>query len=335
MEDCGQALHNSNIVKPASPPRPAARPAAALPSYQLYGEPGHVGVPERLHIETISARSRLHDWEIRPHRHETLFQILYIGRGRAEARFDGRRVALAGPAAVTMPATSAHGFAFEPGVDGWVVTVQEPHLRGLLAAQSGLWALFERPAALSWHGGGDGGPADGAGDGHAALRALGQAEAVAQALAGLAEEYAGHQRWRQAAIDAALVRLLLALARAFPGAVTPAGLPAGAPAHLARYRALVDARFRLQPSVASLAAELGITPTQLNRICQAQLGRGALALLHARIALEAQRQLAYTNQSVKRIGLDLGFADPGYFTRFFQRLCGVSPTVWRQQARRG
>ena len=89
---------------------------------------------------------------------------------------------------------------------------------------------------------------------------------------------------------------------------------------------------KLQPSVASLAAELGISATQLNRLCRAQLGRGALELLHERMALEAQRQLAYTTLSVKRIGLELGFADPGYFTRFFQRLCGMSPTAWREQA---
>jgi AraC family transcriptional regulator, transcriptional activator of pobA len=152
----------------------------------------------------------------------------------------------------------------------------------------------------------------------------------------LADEFAGHRPWRAAAIDAALLRLMLALARAWPDDKPPQGSPQGrAQAHLARYRALVDARFRQQPSVANLAAELGITATQLNRICQALLGRGALALLHARMALEAQRQLAYTTLSVKRIGLDLGFADPGYFTRFFQRLCGVSPSAWRARARAG
>jgi AraC family transcriptional activator of pobA len=326
MDGFGQALHNSNTVPGSRHPSPSRRTAAALPAYQLYGEPGGAGVPERLHIETISSRSRLHDWEIRPHRHEVLFQILYIDRGRAEARFDGRRVALAGPAAVMVPATAAHGFAFEPGVDGWVITVQEPHVRQLLGNEAGLWALFERPQALAWQP--PVGPA-------AAPRALGRPQPVADAVAVLADEFAGHQRWRQTAIDAALTRLLLALARAFPGAATPSGLPAGAPAHLARYRALVDARFRLQPSVASLAAELGITATQLNRICRAQLGRGALELLHARMALEAQRQLAYTTQSVKRIGLDLGFADPGYFTRFFQRLCGMSPTAWRERSQQG
>jgi AraC family transcriptional activator of pobA len=36
--------------------------------------------------------------------------------------------------------------------------------------------------------------------------------------------------------------------------------------------------------------------------------------------------------SVKQIALGLGFADAGYFTRFFQRLSGRTPTQWRGQA---
>ncbi|MEK8030710.1 helix-turn-helix domain-containing protein [Ideonella sp. DXS29W] len=303
-------------------PTAGRRAGATLPSYQLYGEAGLSSVGERLHVETISSRSRLHDWEIQPHRHEALFQILYIARGRARAWLDGAATKLVGPAAVTVPATTAHGFAFDPGIDGWVITAQEPHVRQLLAGDAALWPVFERPAAFAW------GPGDGD-----APRALGSPRDAALAVEALAAEFAGHERWRQAAIDAAMTRLLLALARAQP--TLSAGTPAGAPAHLARYRALVDARFRLQPSVASLAGELGISATQLNRICQAQLGRSALDVLHGRIALEAQRQLAYTHQSVKRIGMDLGFADPGYFTRFFQRLCGMSPSAWRAQAHQG
>jgi AraC family transcriptional activator of pobA len=99
--------------------------------------------------------------------------------------------------------------------------------------------------------------------------------------------------------------------------------------HLARYRALVEASFRSQPSLAALAQQLGITPTQLNRVCRQLTGRSALALLHARMMLEAQRDLAYTTLSVKQIALGLGFGDAGYFTRFFQRLSGRTPTQWR------
>jgi AraC family transcriptional activator of pobA len=102
--------------------------------------------------------------------------------------------------------------------------------------------------------------------------------------------------------------------------------------HLERYRTLVDASFRTQPSLGALAQQLGITPTQLNRVCHELTGRSALALLHARVMLEAQRDLAYTTLSVKQIALALGFGDAGYFTRFFQRLSGRTPTQWRGEA---
>ena len=83
------------------------------------------------------------------------------------------------------------------------------------------------------------------------------------------------------------------------------------------------------------AAELGITPAQLNRACQQVLGHNALGVLHARLLLEAQRELAYTTMSVKQIAFGLGFADAAYFTRFFQRGTGRSPSVWREAASTG
>jgi AraC family transcriptional activator of pobA len=102
--------------------------------------------------------------------------------------------------------------------------------------------------------------------------------------------------------------------------------------HLERYRELVDASYRTQPSLSLLAQQLGITSTQLNRVCRQLTGRSALALLHARVLLEAQRDLAYTTLSIKQVALGLGFGDAGYFTRFFQRLSGRTPTQWRGQA---
>ena len=84
--------------------------------------------------------------------------------------------------------------------------------------------------------------------------------------------------------------------------------------------------------MSTLARQLGITPTQLNRVCRQLTGRPALALLHARVLLEAQRDLAYTTLSIKQVGLGLGFGDAGYFTRFFQRATGATPSRWRAEA---
>ena len=300
------------VLSPAAP-SPAAPP---LPAYQLYGELGGAHETEQLHLETISARSQLHDWEIQPHRHPSLFQILYIHRGQAQAEVDGQGQPLRGPCALTVPAMVAHGFRFDPDVQGQVITVQDSHLARLLAGAPALHAgLVGQPLLEQWRPGGN------------------TAGGVHQAVQALAEEYVSRQAWRTLALDATLTRLLLLLSRAMarPADATPSrGRPALA--HAQRYRALVESRFRLQPRVTDLAAELGITATQLNRICRAALGETALAVLHGRMLLEAQRQLTYTTLSIKRIGLDLGFTDPGYFTRFFQRGCGLSPSAWRHRA---
>ena len=50
-------------------------------------------------------------------------------------------------------------------------------------------------------------------------------------------------------------------------------------------------------------------------------------------AREAANRASCSNK-MKQIGLGLGFADAGYFTRFFQRLTGHTPTAWRALALR-
>jgi AraC family transcriptional activator of pobA len=50
-----------------------------IPRFFLYGEADQEAGLHFLHVETIAARSILHDWHIAPHRHSNLFQ-LQIGR---------------------------------------------------------------------------------------------------------------------------------------------------------------------------------------------------------------------------------------------------------------
>ncbi len=294
----------------------AARPAQRLPAYALYGEADRSPAADPLHCESIAARSRLHDWEIRPHRHDTLCQVLWVARGRAEVTLDGATQSLRGPALVTVPPLAAHGFRFSSSIAGLVFTVDERHLRGLLGAAGGLAATVLQPR------------------GWALPRAAAATAAVQQAADALRDEVQGHARWRAPALDAALLRLAVAVARALP-AVPPAGSAVAERtlSHVQRYRALVEASYRAQPPLAALAGQLGITPTQLNRVCRQALGQSALGVLHARLLLEAQRDLAYTAMSVKQIALGLGFSDAAYFTRFFQQRSGSAPTVWRAAAR--
>jgi AraC family transcriptional activator of pobA len=284
-----------------------------LPTYLFYGEDTGLAAADVMHCESIAERSSVHSWEIRPHRHETLMQIFCVESGRVEMLLDGAREQLAGPSVITVMPLAAHGFRWSPDVRGSVFTILEPHLQQLLVREPTLRDAVLRSRAMKIS------PA--------------QRRTLRDAVEALREEHAVHGPWRAAAVDAALMRLLIALGRTLPPeAPAQSSLGDRALLHVQRFRALVDQRFCEQPPLGEFAAELGITTTQLNRVCRSVLGHPALAVLHARLCLEAQRELAYTTVGIKHIAYRLGFSDAGYFTRFFERETGVTPSAWRAAA---
>ncbi|MBC7940301.1 MAG: AraC family ligand binding domain-containing protein, partial [Chitinophagaceae bacterium] len=102
-----------------------------------------------LHVESIASRSRGHGWEIRPHRHGTLCQVLLVRRGRLQTKLDGQTQHLRGPAAVTVPSLAAHGFSFSDDVDGWVFTLVESRLQALLVRDPAMAESFLRLRAAA------------------------------------------------------------------------------------------------------------------------------------------------------------------------------------------
>src|SRR5262249_42512415 len=89
---------------------------------QLYGENHAWPGTDLLHCESIPARSRLHHWEIKPHRHAELFQLLYVQRGEARVEIEGQ-YSLIGEAAIqVVPPLTVHGFRFSADIQGHVLT---------------------------------------------------------------------------------------------------------------------------------------------------------------------------------------------------------------------
>ncbi len=289
----------------------------AIPTYALYGELSENLPPERLHCESIADRSRLYDREIKPHRHEAFFQILYIRGGGGEAQFEGVRVAIKPPCIITLPPLSVHGFSFSRNIQGTVITIVEKYLDAILAGAPQLQSRLALPQL------------------HRFQARSAQALRVDQLFQTIVGEFGGNAAWRAAAIHASLATALILAARSQaaqdPGAPGPANRKM---LHLQRFRALLDCGYRTHKSVAFYAGELGITPTQLNRVCREVLGKSALGAINARLLLEAERDLVYTFIGVKEIALSLGFSDAAYFSRFFSKHKRCTPTQFREQAQR-
>lgn len=297
-------------------PRNSHADEGTITTWSLYGEPGDAMPLDWMHAEPIQERSRLHDYSIRPHRHALLFQLLYLTAGEATLSLDGRLIPLAPPTAVTLPPLVVHGFEFTADVQGTVLTVFQRDLAALFASAPALLAHFERPRVISLAGYGR------------------EASGLADGMATIARELARHEIGRDQVLSACLSLQLTTLRRVEASRERSRGArpemgDSRAVALVLAYQHLVAQHFASHAPVARYAAQLGITASHLNRVCRAVAGASALELINRRLVLEARRQLAFTNLSVKRVAAMLGFDDPAYFTRFFGREAGISPSAFR------
>lgn len=301
----------------ATAPRAAHR-SAAIPAFFLYGEPLRSADERTVHVETIAARSRLHEWKIRPHRHRDLHQALFLQRGSVDASIDNRSTTLRAPAVVIVPPGSVHSFRFQEGTVGLVVSFGIDLARELAKTTHGLLDFLERPAACPLE--------------RSAIKAtdLGPLSEM------LLREFARSAQGRDIALSGLLAALLANLLRLTQNVARDAG---GATTRereiVARYRQLIEHRYREHAAIASYARELGTSETRLRKACMAVSDQSPVAIVHQRLLVEAERQLRYTSMSVTQIAYFLGFEDPAYFSRFFSRSMQMSPRRFRSRQEKG
>lgn len=89
--------------------------------------------------------------------------------------------------------------------------------------------------------------------------------------------------------------------------------------------------FRHQRTVQTFCQKLGYSASTLSRACMTAQGHTAKAIIDQRVALEAQRLLAHTSDSINQIAHQLGFSEPTNFVKFFHRLVGSTPTAFRSE----
>ncbi|MBX5047566.1 helix-turn-helix domain-containing protein [Rhizobium lentis] len=284
-----------------------------VPTYELYGENTGRSPEFWLHCETIRSRSSLHQWEIRLHRHESFFQILYIGAGSGDAIFGETSHAIHPPAVVTVPPGLNHGFRFSRDIDGLVITILRSHLSHPPGERSPLGEWLATP--------------------HLTRLDPDNAEAayVMQTLRRLGDEFENRRSGRNEML-AAYVGLVLRLTARVSDEANAQEPPLNeSERRMGILNELIQQHYRSHRPASFYARELGVSPTHLTRIVRSMTGSTPHELLAGKLIEEAKRQLVFTLGSVQEIGFRLGFADPAYFSRFFLKYTGETPRVWRMK----
>lgn len=280
----------------------------SIPVFTLYGESLDWPTPDLLHCETISKRSREHQWETLPHQHADLCQLLYVQQGQVTLDVEGQRSLLLASTLQVLPPSCVHGFRFSENVEGYVLTLAAPlvaHWREQRGAMAdGLGQVGSYPAGED-------------------------TQQLNHVFAALLEEYSGDHPGRSMLMQALVTQLLVWVSRQ---AVQQKNLREPRSREYFRgFMQLVEQHYREHPKIEDLAHRLGISVSHLNGTCRELGGQPALQIMHDRQLLEAKRLLTYTGMTVHEMSEVLGFSDPTNFSRLFRRRVGYAPKIFREK----
>lgn len=223
---------------------------------------------------------------------------------------DAESLEFSAPCILIVPARTVHGFLFEAGTAGTVLTLSDRFLRDLTLQEPQFLSLFETAAQFP-------------------LRDAAQLTAV---LEGLRRELVWTAPAHGTAVNAFLSLVLVETIRiASQGPRKNQAAPGEKRQLVARFRDLIEQKFRLTTSVGAYATELGVSIARLREACLSVAGATPVQLIHDRLLLEAKRALLYSDMTVAETGYSLGFSDPAYFSRFFSKHAGASAIQFRKK----
>lgn len=287
---------------------------ATVPKVRLYVD-RHAGQDNWfVHIGHVTERGR---WRTAPHSHPKYGQVIFVRNGRGVMNLDGLSVPFEGPCALLLPAECVHGLDYEEDVDRWVVTIDVVYLAQINARLQEFTQLWSRPRVISLAYG-----REVEQEFYRLIRRL-EREALSNAI--------GHA----AGMESLLTTLLLMLLRGMPDGQFDSDSASHSDVRLAdRFRELIDQYYGKNLQLQDYASMMAVSLAQLRAACTAARGQSPAKMIHSRIVTEAKRNLIFGNLPVEQIAFGLGFDDAAYFTRFFRREVGQTPSMFRSAAQK-
>jgi YesN/AraC family two-component response regulator len=96
-----------------------------------------------------------------------------------------------------------------------------------------------------------------------------------------------------------------------------------------KFTNLVRENYRQKREITFYANKLCLTSKYLSQVIKAVTGKSATNLIDDFVILEAKALLKSTNMTIQQISDELNFPSQSFFGKYFKRVTGLSPTVYR------
>lgn len=235
--------------------------------------------------------------------------FIYTHRGRGTFGRGPQALTVNPGDVVLLKPRTRHDYATAPGCSAWELW----------------WAHFiPRPEWMEWLDW----PAASPGLLHLSLSGHAQRPLVARRLRAMLQFRASPLRLHGELAMNALEEVLLRCALSHPSAVA-----SRVDSRIQGALAFIDQRFAEPLNVRQMAVACGLSPSRFAHLFHRETGRTPQRHLEMLRLNRARQLLEFTQEPVKFIASQVGFANPFYFSLRFKRLHGASPRQWRRNAR--
>ncbi|HKK77753.1 MAG TPA: AraC family transcriptional regulator [Saprospiraceae bacterium] len=109
------------------------------------------------------------------------------------------------------------------------------------------------------------------------------------------------------------------------------GIPPGTPSEsmIYKFKEMLEQHIRSLHAVKEYCVLLQTSRHQLNSVVKAHTGLTTREMINNRLLQEIKTELRYSDKTIAEIAYTLNFSEPNNLTRFFKKMEGVSPSVYR------
>lgn len=291
--------------------------ATTIPNFALYGEQSALSWENFFNVERISYRSKDLNWRASPHVHDSLIQVLFIQCGQVDVLMNYSRQKAKAPCLILVPAQTVHGFHYTPDTEGLTITASQRPLESVMTILAPeVLKLVHQPCII---------PLEYFPE---------EKDIIWEFYYSMMNELRIPMINQTAMCVSLFISMFVHLSRISNLSLENQQIDNSSrkASQINKFLALVDQKFRQRLTVNDYSCEMGMSPGHLSRLCRLTLGMSSLDVINMRVIQEAQRELVYTSKTIKQLAAFLGFNDEAYFTRFFHKHAGVSPSQFRERA---
>ena len=271
-----------------------------------------------IHFDKLGKLADFFGRDMPMHLHADFCQIHFIQSGKTLFNIDQNTFSSKGCALFYTPAATPHAFWTEPEAPGYVITLHSSVLQQCLE-QLTTYSHYNRllmPMMLearhleakTWH-------------------------PIPSIFELIKDEWQQSALYNREALEALLQLLFINMLR-LSGVQQPRFQHSQAEVQSFRkFSQLLEQHYRHEKRISFYCEQLNINENRLHYLCKKISDTSPKKMINGRILLEAKRLLSHTNMNLTEIAYTLGYNDPSYFSRFFMRATGVTPSDFRARHR--